>query len=452
MMNQLKKLKLGEKVGYALGDTAANISWRTLTTFLLIFYTDVYGISAAAAGILLLVTRLSDGVTDVIMGMIADRTNTKQGKFRPWILWSALPLGILMSLTFTTPDFGPTGKLVYAYATYILLTLVYTANNVPYSALMGVMTPDDKERTSLSSYRFAGAYLGGIITQGLLIYLVLFLGNGDENKGYQYSIYLLSAVLVIFFLITYLSTKERVKPVKKTQNTLLEDLKDLITNKAWLTLLFIGFGFVTYNSIKQGITVIYFKRFLGSETLAASYMVVLLVVSMLAAFVTTPLAKKYGKKNLFLAAMLLSGAFNALIYFFSDPTSVFIFGSLSEFFAGMTPVLFFAMLGDSSDFSEWKTGRRATGLVFSAGTFAMKFGGGVAGAIIGFVLTAYNYDGMAEMTSEEAKEGIKLLMSWGAALVAFLTFLFIMPYPLTKSKVETINEELEAMRVEQAGD
>ncbi len=449
-MKPTDKLKIGEKIGYALGDTAANIAWRTLTTFLLIFYTDVYGISAAAAGVLLLVTRLSDGVTDVIMGMIADRTDTKAGKFRPWILWTALPLGVLMALTFTTPGFGDTGKLVYAYATYILLTLAYTANNVPYSALMGVMTPNDKERTSLSSYRFAGAYLGGILTQGLLIYLVLFLGNGDENKGYQYAIYLLSGVLVLFLMITYFSTKERVKPVKTSKNTIGEDLKDLLKNKAWITLLFIGFGFVTYNSIKQGITVIYFKRFLDNETLAASYMVVLLVVSMLAAFATTPLAKKYGKKNIFIAAMLLSGLFNGLIYFFSDPTSVFVLGSISEFFAGMTPVLFFAMLGDSSDYSEWKTGRRATGLIYSAGTFAMKFGGGVAGGIIGFVLTAYNYDGMSDLTSEEAREGIKILMSWGAALVAFLTFLFILPYPLSRKKVETIGTELEEMRAKKA--
>ena len=445
-MNPNGKLSIGEKIGYALGDTAANIAWRTLTTFLLIFYTVVYGITAAAAGVLLLVTRLSDGVTDIIMGMIADRTNTRFGKFRPWILWSALPLGVLMALTFTTPGFGPTGKLVYAYVTYILLTLAYTANNVPYSALMGVMTPDDSERTSLSSFRFAGAYLGGILTQGLLIYLVLFLGGSDENKGYQYAIYLLSFVLVIFLLITYFTTKERVKPVKATQNAIAEDLKDLIKNKAWLTLLFIGFGFVTYNSIKQGVTVIYFKRFLGNEPLAASYMVVLLVMSMIAAFVTTPLARKWGKKATFLGAMLLSGLFNGLIYFFSDATSVFVLGSISEFFAGMTPVLFFAMLGDSSDYSEWKTGRRATGLVYSAGTFAMKFGGGVAGAIIGFVLTAYNYDGMLDTTSAEAQQGIKILMSWGAALMAFLTFLFILPYPLTKPKVQQISKELNTLR------
>ena len=445
-MSQQGKLKLSEKIGYALGDTAANIAWRTLSTFLLIFYTDVYGISAAAAGVLLLVTRLSDGVTDVAMGMIADRTDTKAGKFRPWILWTALPLGVLMSLTFTTPNFGETGKLIYAYLTYIGLTLAYTANNVPYSALMGVMTPDDKERTSLSSWRFAGAYFGGILTQGFLIYLVLYLGNGDENKGYQYAIYLLSVVLVGFLLITYFTTKERVKPVKATKNAVMDDLKDLLKNKAWVILLFIGFGFVTYNSIKQGITVIYFKRFLGSETLAASYMVGLLVISMVAAFVTTPLAKKFGKRNLFIYALIFSGITNAMIYFFDDATSVFILGTLSEFGAGMTPVLFFAMLGDSSDYSEWKTGRRATGLVYSAGTFAMKFGGGVAGAIIGFVLTAYNYDGLSDFTSAEALEGIKILMSWVAAIMAFVTAAVLLLYPLTREKMDIVNNELVAMR------
>ena len=204
----MDKVKIGEKIGYALGDTAANIAWRTLTTFLLVFYTDVFGISAAAAGVLLLVTRITDGFTDVIMGMIADRTNSAKGKFRPWILWTAIPFGVILALTFTTPDLGPTGKLIYAYVTYIALTLVYTASNVPYSALMGVMTPDIKERTSLSSFRFAGAYLGGILTQGLLIHLVFFLGNGDENKGYQYSIYLLSAVLTVFLLITYATNKK----------------------------------------------------------------------------------------------------------------------------------------------------------------------------------------------------------------------------------------------------
>jgi len=444
----MQKIGIGEKIGYALGDTAANIAWRTLSTFLFVFYTDVFGISAAVVGVLLLVTRFSDGFTDVIMGMIADRTNTKQGKFRPWILWSALPLGALMALTFTTPDLGTTGKIIYAYVTYIMLTLAYTANNIPYSALMGVLTTNNSERTSLSSFRFAGAYLGGILTQGGLIYLVMLLGNGNENKGYQYSIYLLSAILVLFLLVTYFTTKERVKPTIEESSNIKNDLKDLITNKPWLILLVIGFLFVTYNSIKQGITVIYFKRFLNAETLAASYMVALLVVSVFAALITTKLSNIFGKRNLFIYVMLFSAVTNGLLYFASpeNTTMIFTLGILSEFGAGIMPVLFFAMLGDAADYSEWKHGRRATGLVYSAGTFAMKFGGGVAGAIIGFVLAAYGYDGMNEASIAEAIPGIKHLMSWIPALIIIPASIVMLVYPLTSFKLNEIETELQKRR------
>lgn len=444
----MSKIKIGEKIGYALGDTASNIAWRTLTTFLLVFYTDVFGISAAAAGVLLLVTRLTDGFTDVIMGMIADRTNTPKGKFRPWILWTAIPFGVILALTFTTPDFGPTGKLVYAYITYIALTLIYTASNVPYSALMGVMTPDEKERTSLSSFRFAGAYLGGILTQGLLIYLVLFLGNGDENKGYQYAIYLLSGVLTIFLLITYATTRERVKPAKVAKSNVWSDLSDLIKNKPWLILLVVGFLFVTYNSIKQGITVIYFKRYIDNEVLAASYMVILLVASVIAALITTPLANYFGKKRLFIYVMLFSGVTNALLYFAApgDISLVFVLGTLSEFGAGIMPVLFFSMLGDAADYSELKNGRRATGLVYSAGTFAMKFGGGVAGGIIGFVLASYGYEGMNEASIAAAIPGIKMLMSWIPALFTIPVVGVLLWYPLSSVNLGVMAEQLKQLR------
>ncbi len=447
-MLQPDRIRLGEKIGYALGDTAANIAWRTLTTFLLVFYTDVFGISAAAAGLLLLITRLTDGITDVLMGMLADRTNTARGKFRPWVLWTALPLGVVLALTFTTPNFGPTGKLVYAYVTYIALTLIYTASNVPYSALMGVMTANEQERTSLSSFRFAGAYLGGILTQGLLIYLVLYLGNGNANQGYQYAMYVLAAVLTLFLLITYATTRERVKPATSQPGNVWHDLADLLKNRPWLILLVVGFLFVTYNSIKQGITVIYFKRYLNHETLAASYMVVLLVASMVAALVTTPLANRWGKQRLFIYVMLFSALTNGLL-FIAQPhqhTLIFVLGTLSEFGAGMMPVLFFTMLGDAADYSEWKNGRRATGLVFSAGTFAMKFGGGAAGAIIGFVLSSYGYEGMNAATIAAALPGIKMLMSWVPALLAIPAVAVLLAYPLTTAKLQQVTTELNHRR------
>ncbi len=449
-MSIKEKLGIGEKIGYALGDTSANIAWRALTTFLFVFYTDVFGISAAAAGLLLLITRLSDGVTDVVMGMIADRTETKYGKFRPWILWTAVPFGVMLVLTFSTPDFGPTGKLVWAYATYILLTLLYTANNVPYSALMGVMTSDPQERTSLSGFRFAGAYFGGIIAQGLLIYLVLWLGQGDENVGYQKSMYVMAAMMVGFLMITFFTTKERVKTPKKEKSSIANDLKDLVTNKPWLILLIVGFLFVTFNSIKQGITVIYFKRYIGSEMLAASYMVILLVASMIAALVTTPLARYFGKRNLFIIVMIFSGITTGLLYFAGpeDVTLVFVLGTLAEFGAGIMPVLFFAMLGDSADYSEYHHGRRATGLIYSAGTFAMKFGGGVAGAVIGFILGSYGYVGTDETTMAGAIPGVKLLMSWVPGIFMVLAVVAMIIYPLTPSKMNEIEAELELKRAE----
>jgi GPH family glycoside/pentoside/hexuronide:cation symporter len=449
--HQTYKLKIGEKIGYALGDTAANIAWRSLTTFLLVFYVDVFGISAAAAGLLLLITRFSDGITDIIMGMITDRTNTKYGKFRPWILWSTIPFGVLMALTFTTPNLGETGKLIWAYTTYILLTLAYTANNVPYSALMGVMTPDHKERTSLSSYRFAGAYFGGIITQGFLIYLVAFLGKGDRNLGYQYSMYLFAGLLIAFLLITYFSTKERVVTPKSKESNIARDFKDLIKNKPWVLLLLVGFFFVTYNSIKQGVTVFYFHRYLNREAMAASYMVALLVVSMFAALVTTPLANVFGKKNLFIYVMVFSGITNTLLFIAGPQARVLVFflGILSEFGAGIMPVLFFAMLGDSADYSEWENNRRATGLIYSAGTFAMKFGGGVAGAVIGFILSMYGYNGMDESTIAGAIPGIRLLMSIIPVIFIGTAVLIMIFYPLTQNKMEQIQADLAKKRKNQ---
>jgi glycoside/pentoside/hexuronide:cation symporter, GPH family len=440
----VEKIALKEKIGYALGDTAANIAWRSLTTFLLVFYTDVFGITAAAAGVLLLVARVSDGGLDIVVGMLADRTETKYGKFRPWILYTAVPLGIMMALTFTTPNFSYTGKLIYAYITYILMLFIYTANNIPYAALMGVMTSSHKQRTSLSSFRFAGAYLGGIISQGFLIYLVLFLGRGDKNLGYQYSMYVFAVLLVAFLLITYFSTKERVKPPKDQHTAIGKDLKDLITNRPWLILLLIGFLFVTYNSIKQGITVIYFERYLNNVSLTAYYMVALLVISLVAALVTTPLANFFGKKELFIYVIIFSGLTNGMIYFFgpNNIAAIFILGILSEFGAGIMPVLFFAMLGDSADYSEWKHNRRATGLFYSAGTFAMKFGGGVAGAIIGFVLATYGYNGMDASSVPGAIPGIKLLMSWIPGIFAFLGIIVLFFYSLNKKKMDEIEADL----------
>jgi glycoside/pentoside/hexuronide:cation symporter, GPH family len=529
------KLTLKEKIGYALGDGAANIAWRGVATFLFIFYTDVFGINPAAVGLLMLIARFSDGIIDVIMGVICDRTNSKYGKFRPWILWTAVPLGITLSLLFTSPNLGPGGKVIYAYTTYLLFFFIYTANNIPYGALMAVMTPNDKERTSLGSFRMIGAFAGGMLVQGALLFLVAQFGNinpaievskmepkkyevtvsttqdvknvniktkdgvalftwadkavndstntptqgksfsmnaqkkysfiveGEENleakkisiinqkRGYSSAIYLLSVFLSLFMIITFATTKERVQPPKDQKTNLGKDLKDLIRNRPWVVLLVIGMLFNVYNSMKQGIVVIYFTHYLHNQLLASSYLIALALASIAGAMITTPLGKRYGKRNLFIAALIFSGAVNSLFVFCSPENIIPIFtiGIISEFGSAIFPTLFFAMLGDAADYSEFKNGRRATGLVYSAGSFATKFGGGIAGAIIGLILSAFQYNGMDEMSIKGAIPGIIMLMSWIPAIITLVTAAVMTLYPLNQKKMDEITRELISRRAKE---
>lgn len=527
----MSTLSLKEKIGYALGDGAANIAWRGVSTFLFIFYTDVFGLHPAAVGLLFLIARFGDGISDVIMGIICDRTNTKYGKFRPWILWSAIPLGVILSLLFMSPELSENGKLIYAYIAYISFTLIYTANNIPYGALMSVMTGDDKERTSLGSFRMAGAFIGGMIVQGALLYLVSYYGNinptvkvenigdhinavtvsakydvknvnittkdglatfqwdgknltndttttkgksfsvqanenyrflvhgasvhkpeditiVDQKKGYSRAIYLLSIFLSIFMIITFLSTKERVQPPKDQKTDVKRDFVDLVKNKPWIVLLIVGLLFNVFNAIKQGIVVIYFSHFVHDPLMTSSYLVALAFASIVGAIITAPLGKRFGKRNLFIFALLFAGITNALFMFCnpSDIALIFGIGILTEIGAAIFPTLFFAMLGDAADYSEYKNGRRATGLIYSAGSFATKFGGGLAGAIIGFVLSYFHYDGQNDIAIQGALPGIVMLMGWIPSVVAVITAGFMMMYPLTQSKMETITTELQKRR------
>jgi len=522
------KLRLREKIGYALGDAAANLVWRGALAFLAVFYTDTFGIPALAVGVLLLIVRLQDGMTDIIMGMIADRTTSRWGKFRPWVLISAPLLGVFMMLTFTTPDLGATGKLVWAYATYIGLTLAYTANNVPYSALMGVMTPSTVERTNLSSWRFAGAFLGGFLVMVGTPLLVARFGGGDDARGYQYAMYLFAVLLVVMLTITFATTKERVVPTHDRSGDLRKDLLDLarnvpyllvpliaislffyyrdlysgivfavviaaaavlvrklirtpesetsdtqkdvvdlLTNVPWIILLSIGFLFMMFNGIKIGATAYYFKHYIGPEVSAAdyfgwlpdwlisgqeilvsAYFAAVLAISIIGALCTGFLAKRVGKKNLFVISLFLGGLILCFIYFL-EPTQVhtlFVLGISSEFFAAIMPTLFFSMLGDCADYSEWKNDRRATGLVYSAGTFINKAGGGFAGALILMVLAAYGYDGMDETTIAGSIGGMRALMSWIPSAFAFLGAAVMLLYPLNDASMRQIEADLAARR------
>jgi Na+/melibiose symporter-like transporter len=457
----MTKLPLQEKIGYAMGDAAANLVWRGALAYLAVFYTDTFGLTAAAAALLFLIVRLSDGITDIIMGMIADRTETRWGKFRPWILFSTPLLGLFMILCFTTPDWSYSSKLIYAYVTYIGLTLCYTLNNVPYSALMGVMTQSDVERTSLSAFRFAGAFLGGLLVMGFLPFLVTYLGEGNSAMGYQYTMYLFAALLVVLMVITFATTKERIVPLQNHSTDLKSelidlsknlpfillplaaitaffyfrnlltgaifvlvialmtffirrllnrprdhisstqrDMIDLITNKPWLILLGMGFLTMMFNGVKYGVIAYYFKYFMGDELLTGQFFIALLIVSIFGALSTSYLSAKFGRKNLFIGSLVISSVLTVGLFWVpqGNVTAVFVLGCSAEYFAAIFPTLFFSMLGDSADYSEWKNGRRATGLIYSAGTFVQKTGGGFAGALVLVVLAGYGYDGMDPAT------------------------------------------------------
>lgn len=528
----MEKIKISEKIGYALGDGAANIAWRGVATFLFFFYTDVFGLSVATVGWLMLIARSSDGISDVAMGIVGDRTNTRYGKFRPWVLWTAIPLAVILSLLFTTPNLGPTGKVVYAYSTYILFTLIYTANNIPYGALMAVMTGDNKERASLGSFRMVGAFTGGMLVQGALLYLVVYFGDVNPNisihpidrtkyevsvtasrdvenakiytkdgiavfswvnaaeddttneptkgksftiqanqnyiflvegeagltadklkvinqkKGYSNSIFLLSVFLALFMFITFYTTRERIQPPKNQVTNLKNDFKDLIRNKPWIILLIIGLLFNIYNSMKQIIVITYFTHYVHNQLLAASYLIGLMIASIVGAVITAPLCKKMGKRRLFIHALIFSGMVNALLFLCSPSNimAIFTIGTISEFAAGIFPTLFFTMLGDAADYSEYKNGRRATGLVYSAGSFATKFGGGIAGAIIGLILALFNYNGQDLSTIPGAIPGIKMLMSWFPAIIAIIAAGIMTLYPLDQQKMDEITLELDKRR------
>jgi len=502
---QMTKLPFYEKVGYAMGDAAANLVWRGALAYLAVFYTDTFGLTAAAAAMLFLVVRLSDGVTDIIMGMVADRTNTRWGKFRPWVLFSTPFLALFMVLCFTTPDLSYTNKLIYAYVTYIGLTLAYTLNNVPYSALMGVMTPSDTERTSLSGFRFAGAFAGGLLVMGFLPDLVAYFGDGNDAIGYQYTMYLFAAILIPLMIITFVSTKERITPaidetvslkselldlsknlpfiilpllattlffyyrnvysgtffvivmasmwilikrlIRNTPDDMSgtqRDMVDLLTNKPWLILLGMGFLTMMFNGIKYGTIAYYFKYQVGDELMVGKYFIALLIVSILGALCTGYLSKKIGKRKLFIVSLILSGLLTAGFYWVpkGNIQAIFVLGCSAEFFAAMMPTLFFTMLGDSADYSEWKNGRRATGLIYSAGTFVQKTGGGFAGALVLVVLASYGYNGMDKSTVEASLPGMQLLMSWIPAAFAFAGAALMIFYPLTSKENQQIGDDL----------
>ncbi|MBT3479425.1 MAG: MFS transporter, partial [Candidatus Marinimicrobia bacterium] len=260
-----KYVPVKEKIGYSLGDVASVLYWQTISLYLLYFYTDVFGITAAAAGTMILVARIWDGINDPLMGMLADRTKTKWGRFRPYLIWMSIPLAVIGVFTFSVPDYDYGGKLIYAYITYILLMTLYTAINIPYSSLLGVISPDRAERTSVSQFKYIGAYVGGLIISAALLPMTIYLGSGDEAQGWQTSMIIIGVMAIGLFFLTFASTNERVQPIQREPTSIKRDLKDLLANREWFVLLLATLFLYLVTSTGMVISTYYFKYYVGDQ-------------------------------------------------------------------------------------------------------------------------------------------------------------------------------------------
>lgn len=443
------RISLKEKVGYSLGDASSNLYWKTFEFYLMFFYTDVFGISAAAAGTMLAVTRIADAVADPVMGSIADRTNTRWGHFRPYVLWFALPLAAAGVLTFTTPNLGSGAKLVYAYLTYCLLMLLYTAVNIPYTALTGVMTPNSQERTSISSIRFMGAFTAGVFVQYFTLKFVKFFGHGNDARGWQLTFVLYGILAVIMLVLCFASTRERVAPPPQQKSDLGRDLADLFTSRAWLVLVGVLLLILAAFVIKGSASTYYFKYFVKREDLIGLFLVSNGLAFLAAVSTATYMAKRFGKKPLFMMAIGI-GALVIAGFWLPGPSDIrlmFALQIVSSFVIAFNSPLVFAMFADVADDAEWRTGRRATGLVFASAIFSTKAGVAIGAVMFGFVLKYIGYVPNVAQTAG-SQHGIILSMSWIPCALMLAATALMQLYPLDEALMLKIEADLKARRGE----
>ncbi len=444
MSNSVERLSLKEKIGYGLGDGAANFIFQTMLALQLSFYVGVFGLSAKTAGTLFFVVGMAAAILNPVMGVIADRTSTRWGKFRPWLLWTAVPFGIIGVVTFTTPNLSPTGKVIYAFVTYSLLRLIYVINNVPYTSLTGVITGDPDERTRVSIIRQYFANGAGFIVQSLAVPMIAFLGRGNSVKGYQYTMGLFSALCIIFFLASFASTKERIQPDPKQQTSLVQDLKDLFGNGPWIALFLVTTFYYTGLAIRNAVMLPFFQYCAGNQQLFAWFNGFGLASLIAGIAVSNFLSLRMGKRSLFILSMTLTAIFNVALLLFPVTATVPIFASeiLRQFAWGWSSPILWAMMADVADYGEWKTGRRATATVMSAVVFALWAGLALGGGISGWVLSAYGFVAGNAVQPVHALLGIRLTASVYAGLSFALTAICLGFYRINKDLNRKIADDL----------
>jgi GPH family glycoside/pentoside/hexuronide:cation symporter len=451
------KLSFKEKTGYALGDTASNLFWMTFVYFGNFFYTDVFGLAPASMATLFFATRILDTVFDPLMGMLADRTTTRWGKFRPYLIWMVVPFGVCGTLAFITPPFGPGGKLAYAYVTYGLIGLVYSAINLPYSALMGVISPSSEERTKVSSFRFIGAYSAGLVVSLCTMYLVSFFGGKNQQLGFAMTVGLYALLGMVMWLMCFFTTKERVVPTANPSSSFLRDLDDVVSNLPWRVLFLLGIFTLSYVSIRNGCFAYYFKYYVGNQTvlgmsltasdLIGAFFVAGSLATLFGTSLVAPIAARIGKRQLYMIMMGIASVLTIAFYFLrpEDVVAMFVLQILANLIMGPTSALVYAMYADASDYSEWKTGRRSTGLVFAASSFAQKMGWTVGGTVTGYILAGFGYQAGAAQNAETLT-GLRMLVSFIPAIGSVAAALLPLLYSLDDHRMKRIEKELAERR------
>jgi Na+/melibiose symporter-like transporter len=484
-----QKLSFVEKAGYSLGDAAANFVFMTMILFQLNFYTDTMGIAAAAAGTMLLVGRLWDAFFDPMMGVLADRTNTRWGKFRPWVLWTALPWGVVMVLAYTVPGTGAAMTLAWALVTNLLLMTLYSANNTPYSAMSGVMTGDSAERTKLSSYRFVAAMTAQLIVGGFTLPLVAKFGQGDNARGWQLTMGLWAIVCVACFVITFATTRERIQPPPQQKSDARADFSNLLKNGPWIAMFVLTLAHFAYVAMRSGTMFYYFNYYVdqtqllaflqglglpqataalpdGGHPLMNTFGLIINAdrsnvagvgfslfniasqgVTVVGVIMTGWLALRFGKKAVALVGFTLATLLASAFILLPAGSIVATYGlEVVRALAYATTIpLIWAMFADVADYSEWTTGRRATGVVFATILFALKTGLSIGGALAGWLLSAYGYQANTTQTPE-ALLGIRLTISLFPSIFLVIVVICLVRYTIGKQLERQLASDLETRR------
>lgn len=477
-MSVIAKAGLSEKIGYGFGDMSSSMFWKIFSYYLPFFYSNIFGLSLAHAGTLVLVTKLYDAVSDPVMGLIADRTNTRWGKYRPYLLWIAIPFAVAGVLAFFTPQTDNyTFKHVYAYVTYILMMTVYTAINVPYGAMLGVMTDDSREKSVFSSFRMFFAFIGSFIAMGsfepLLKLRQSILGTlpaewtlADSTPAdWTIAVSVIGIVCAVLFILSFLMTRERVteaemakEPVKENSNetaktSVAEDLKALVANGPWWMLLGGGIAILLFNCVRGGAAAYYFADVLGTNAIftLALFLTVGEISQLVGVVVTVPVSEKIGKKATFLLVLVAVTVLSIIVAFLPETPAgmwaLLVSQILICIAIGINSPLLWSMFADVADYSELKNGRASTGLIFSSSSMAQKFGAAFGSAIVLWVLMAFGYDNAkGAVQTPEALATIRALISWIPAIGSAAGIAIMLGYPLTDKKMSEIRQELSKKR------